>query len=85
MKKAVIRILGLLALFGLLADVLPCDSHGHDHGCSPECACTVHSPVDLAPVDRPCLSAPRADRLFARPTIPHDFSFSYRIFRPPIA
>lgn len=83
MKKAVIRILGLLALFSLLADFLPCD--GHDHGCSPQCACTVHSPVDLATADSPRLSAPLAERLPALPSLSHDFSFSSLIFRPPIA
>lgn len=85
MKKTVTRLMGILALVALAAGFFPCDSHGHDHGCAPDCTCVAHAPADLTPVDAPHISTPIADRLVPRTPISAAFSFSARIFRPPIA
>jgi hypothetical protein len=85
MKETVTRFIGVLALLALVATFFPCDSHGHDHGCAPDCSCVAHAPADLAPLDAPHLSVPIADRLVPRTPISAEFSLSDRIFRPPIA
>jgi len=85
MKETFTRLLGILALVALVAGFFPCDSHGHDDGCTPECSCVAHTPADITPADGSHLSTPIADRLVPHSPTSAAFSFASRIFRPPIA
>jgi len=84
MRKKVSVIIRIMLALALLGYLLPCDTHGHDDDCALECSCVSHSPTEAALSDITHLFPAVTERLLPTTKLSTAFSFSARIFRPPI-